>query len=161
MLHSGGFVDDRRGFVVFGHSGAGKTTICTLASDLGLTVLSDELNAIRPAMDGSFVLSPLPFAGDFGRLPRSIDSVPLAAIYHLAQRATTKISQSSHGRYLGHLAASSPFINIDPTLAATLMDNLSRLLHSIQVKTLEFSRSPRFWEVVKSDVESRTRPVRA
>ena len=69
VMHSAAFNDGARGFLFCGRSGAGKTTLCGLADELDLEILSDELNAIRPA-GGSFELLAMPFAGDFGGVPR-------------------------------------------------------------------------------------------
>ena len=49
VMHSAAFTDGARGFLFCGRSGAGKTTLCGLAEELELDILSDELNAVMPS----------------------------------------------------------------------------------------------------------------
>ncbi|MBK8046600.1 MAG: hypothetical protein IPK16_05415 [Anaerolineales bacterium] len=60
LLHASGIVRNGLGFVFFGHSGAGKTTIAGLSAPA--VVLSDDLVMIRPMADRVVVFG-APFAG--------------------------------------------------------------------------------------------------
>ena len=84
VMHSAAFNDGARGFLFCGRSGAGKTTLCGLADELDLEILSDELNAIRPSGQ-AFELLAMPFAGDFGGVPRRHPPYPLTGLLGLRQ----------------------------------------------------------------------------
>jgi len=65
LLHSGAFARAGRAQVVFGRSGAGKSTSSRLALGAGWEVLSDDMNALLRDGHG-WRVERLPFAGDLG-----------------------------------------------------------------------------------------------
>src|SRR5690606_23465216 len=100
VLHSAGVAQAGEGYVLFGRSGAGKTTSCRLLTSRALgpgqaphAILSDELNAVDLRARASGVwLEPMPFAGDFGHDTLSTEPVPLRRIYALVQAPTASVA---------------------------------------------------------------------
>lgn len=152
VLHSAGFAHGDRGFVCFGHSGAGKTTLTGIADSLGLEILSDELNAI--VVDGdSVTLVPMPFAGDFGRAKLTQQTMPLRALYRIMQSSDPSIEPVATASAVALLTGSSPFVNGDPHVGDLVLSNAVRLAKKIPVKILKFAKDERFWQTIQNDVD--------
>jgi hypothetical protein len=80
-LHSCGIVDEGRGFLFLGQSGAGKTTTARLwEQSAGVAILSDDRIILR-AFEGRIQMYGTPWHGE-GELA-SAESAPLAAIFFL------------------------------------------------------------------------------
>ncbi|MFZ1574591.1 MAG: hypothetical protein WAT36_05020, partial [Chromatiaceae bacterium] len=86
MPHSAAFARAGRAHVVFGHSGAGKSTSSRLALNAGWEVLSDDINALLPN-PGGWRVEKLPFAGDLGQTPSRGRAYPIAGLHWLQQAA--------------------------------------------------------------------------
>lgn len=150
VLHSAGFVDGERGFVGFGHSGAGKTTLTGLVASLGLEVLSDELNAL--VWDGATPrLLALPFAGDYGQARADGRTVDLQALYRLRQAPDPRAVPLSRATQVAELIASAPFVNGDPAESDRVWQNATALVGKVPVRALEFAKDTRFLEAIRTD----------
>jgi hypothetical protein len=68
VVHAAGVISEGKGFVFFGRSGSGKTTVSRLS--MYSTVLSDDLVIIKASASGKFWLYGVPFRGDFPEAPR-------------------------------------------------------------------------------------------
>ena len=147
VMHSAAFTDGARGFLFCGRSGAGKTTLCGLADELELDILSDELNAIMPSI-GSFELLAMPFAGDFGGAPRRHPPYPLTGLLGLSQAPEPLLSPCSKAEAVSRIVASCPYVNSDPTLVDALTARAAGLVEQQPVRILSFARDTRFWRVL-------------
>lgn len=147
VMHSAAFTDGSRGFVFCGRSGAGKTTLCGLAHELELEILSDELNAIMPS-GGSFELLAMPFAGDFGAEPRPHPPYPLTGLLGLSQGTAPSVNLCSKAEAVSRIVASCPYVNSDPALVDALTARAAGLVEQQPVRILSFSRDTRFWRVL-------------
>lgn len=153
VMHSAAFTDGDRGFVFCGRSGAGKTTLCGLAQELDLEILSDELNAVMP-VDGSFELRAMPFAGDFGAEPRPHPPYPLTGLLGLSQGATPSMSRCSKAVAVSRIVASCPYVNADPSLVDQLASRIDGLLAQVPLRILSFAKNTRFWSVLDHEYRS-------
>lgn len=153
VMHSAAFTDGARGFLFCGRSGAGKTTLCGLADELELDILSDELNAVTPA-NGSSELHAMPFAGDFGGEPRPHPPYPLTGLLGLARGASPQVQPCSKAEAVSRIVASCPYVNADPLLVDELSSRASELAEQVPVRILSFAKDTRFWSVL--DHEYRT-----
>ena len=72
--------------MVFGRSGAGKSTSSRLALESGWEVLSDDMNALVRDQ-GDWRVEKLPFAGDLGQTPSRSRLYPIAGLHWLQQAA--------------------------------------------------------------------------
>ena len=147
VMHSAAFTDGVRGFVFCGRSGAGKTTLCGLAAELDLDILSDELNAVTPG-DAGFELQAMPFAGDFGASPRPHPPYPLTGLLGLAHGMTPSVKACSKAEAVSRIVASCPYVNADPVLADALTSRAAELVARVPLRVLSFARDPRFWSVL-------------
>jgi hypothetical protein len=153
VMHSAAFTDGARGFLFCGRSGAGKTTLCGLADELQLEILSDELNAVMPS-GGSFELRAMPFAGDFGGVPKRHPPYPLTGLLGLAQGADPLVHGCSKAEAVSRIVASCPYINADPLLVDALTSRAAKLIERVPLRILSFAKDTRFWSALNHEYRS-------
>lgn len=153
MLHSAGFALKDEAAICWGRSGAGKSTLTGLVHQGGMTVLSDELNALLPGPDG-VVVQAMPFAGDFGRQPGPLHQYRVGALVTLAQEPVHSLRPLSMARALGTMAAAAPFVNGDPYISDDLFKNLERLLGGHKARTLAFANNESVVDFVRGQLFS-------
>jgi hypothetical protein len=153
VMHSAAFTDGARGFLFSGRSGAGKSTICALAAELDLEILSDELNAITPSGE-SFQLQAMPFAGDFGGMPKRHPPYPLTGLLGLEQASTPSVQSCSKAEAVSRIVASCPYVNADPLLLDGLTSRAAVLVERLPLRVLSFSKDTRFWSVLDHEYRS-------
>jgi hypothetical protein len=153
VMHSAAFTDGARGFLFCGRSGAGKTTLCRLADELDLDILSDELNAVTPA-NGSFELQAMPFAGDFGGEPRPHPPYPLTGLLGLARGSAPSVRSCSKAEAVSRIVASCPYVNADPLLVEELTSRAAELVERMPVRIFSFAKDTRFWRVLDHEYRS-------
>jgi hypothetical protein len=147
VLHGAAVVRDGRAYLFLGRSGAGKTTVSRLGLARGLTVLSDDLNALLPNSPGPEVVK-LPFTGDFGDSGAPATPVPLRALCRLEKSTEEGLTPLSRAEAVGCLLACSPFLNTDPYRRETVIATLSALLpKSLPAYALRFSLSGALWDL--------------
>lgn len=147
VLHSAAFTDGQRGFLCCGRSGAGKTTLAGLAHDLGLKVLSDELNLVS-TREGAFQVQAMPFAGDFGRTRVGGPPLPLSALLGLRQSAIARIGECSRAEAVSRIVASCPYLNADPACVDQVTDRAAELARHVPLRVLSFAPDTSFWKVL-------------
>lgn len=153
VLHSAGVTSDGGAFVFLGRSGAGKSTIARMCQDRGAVVLSDDMNALVPAMDAAgnpagAILEKLPFTGDLVNRDVGRDSHPVRAFLRLVQSPRDALRPLRLAETVAMLVACSPIVNKDPKRQDALMGNLVRLARHTPSYALEFTLSGSFWEMV-------------
>jgi hypothetical protein len=158
VMHSAAFTDGRRGFLFCGRSGAGKTTLCGLAQELELEILSDELNAVA-FHAGSSQLRALPFAGDFGAEPRPHPPYPLTGLLGLHQGLSPSVADCSKAEAVSRIVASCPYLNADPLLLDELSSRVEALLEQAPMRILSFAKNTKFWSVLNHEYPSRDAEV--
>jgi hypothetical protein len=145
LLHSAAVVEASGARVFVGHSGAGKSTIASLALASGRKVLSDDLNVVLPGSEG-FLLAGSPFHGDVG--DRRDGSYPLRGLFRLAKGRLDAVRPMGAGEAVASLVAASPFVNHSPHLAEVLWSNVSSLARSVPTGVLTFRREGTFWNLL-------------
>jgi hypothetical protein len=153
MMHSAAFTDGARGFLFCGRSGAGKSTLCGFAEELELEILSDELNAVTPS-EGSFALLAMPFAGDFGGIPKLHPPYPLTGLLGLEHAAAPAVHGCSKAEAVSRIVASCPYVNADPILVDELTSRVAKLVERVPVRILSFAKDTTFWSVLDHEYGS-------
>lgn len=153
VMHSAAFTDGARGFLFCGRSGAGKTTLCGLADELELDILSDELNAVT-ASGGTFELQAMPFAGDFGGAPKPHPPYPLTGLLGLAHGVAPSVHRCSKAEAVSRIVASCPYINADSLLVDELTSRAAMLIERVPLRILSFAKDTRFWSVLDHEYRS-------
>lgn len=143
MLHCAALVKSDRASVLFGHSGAGKSTTSEIALGKGYSVISDDINIIDSHLDG-WRVSPVPFSGTLNAMSDIKTPVSLNKIYRLHQSTEDRVAPCSAARAVSLLAGSAPFINQDKYRVEQLVDILTNLSLEVSVQDLYFTRGPAF-----------------
>lgn len=147
LLHCAAIVKNRQAVILFGHSGAGKSTTSALALENGCSVVSDDINIIEPCEEGWQVI-PVPFSGSLNALSDVKHPVPLRGLYRLHQAEDDRVKPCSPARAVSLLAGSAPFINQDSYRSVQLIDILSGISTQLGVQDLHFTNSGRFLQYV-------------
>lgn len=147
LLHCAAIVKDQKAAVVFGHSGAGKSTTSGLALKRGCSVISDDINVIEPSGSG-WQVTPVPFSGTLNTISDITDPVPLNGLYRLHQAEDDRVQACSRARAVSLLMGSAPFVNKDSHRSVQLVDILSRLSAEPGVQDLYFTPSDNFLRYV-------------
>lgn len=146
LLHSSAAVAAGAAHLFLGPSGAGKTTAARMSREVGLEVLSDDINALCP-QDGAVVVEKLPFAGEMAQEPTPRQSWPLGSLQRLKKgghhREALRPSQT-----LALLLSCAPFVNADPYRNERLVENLERLVRSFPAFELRFEKGQDFWPLI-------------
>jgi hypothetical protein len=148
VIHGAGLVADGEGLLFAGPSGAGKSTTSRMGLERGLTVLSDDLNALLPGEDGRVQLAGLPFTGDLESGGGSV--VPLRGLYRLEKAPEDSLRPLGKAEALALLLACSPFLNADPHRRGELLSTLLALAERLPAYALRFSLRGGMWDILKS-----------
>lgn len=146
LLHSSALVRGGRAAVLFGHSGAGKSTAAGLGQAAGCEVLSDDINVLIP-VTGTWQAYAVPF-GVVGAAGERNEPVPLGGLYRLVQAGRDAAVVCTPARAVALLAASAAFVNQDAYRAEALLDTLLELAQRHPVHELHFTRTARFLDRV-------------
>lgn len=146
LMHASGVIHNNEGYVFFGPSGAGKTTMSRLSANQA-TILSDDLVIIRKLED-CYYLFGVPFKGELSDAPRANQNAPLKGIFRLRQDVRHYIEPLSRVIAVAEMAGSAPFINNVPTLNGKLLTMCNRVAKAVPVQQLHFRRDDGFWKVI-------------
>jgi hypothetical protein len=138
MLHSAGIVSGGKARLFLGHSGAGKSTLAELAHNRGLSILSDDLNALLP-MNNRVLVEKVPFTGTFTQQPDCRHGFDLEGIYKLIKGNENTLGELGPGAAMSLLLSCSPFVNEDPFRFEQLADNLAHILRHAETRSLVFN----------------------
>jgi len=148
LLHSAAVADEAGAHVFFGPSGAGKSTIARLGAGTGRAVLSDDMNALRVTTEG-VVVEKLPFAGDFGQSPETIEgSLPVRSLCRLEKGDTPAIRVLEPAAAVAALLECAPFVNRNPYRCDDLVCKLEALHARLPVRVLTYAPDNRFWDLL-------------
>lgn len=148
ILHSAGLAQNDKAWLFMGRSDAGKSTIAKLGENAGLTILSDDMNAII-LRDGRYLTEQLPFAGEHGQTALTKGKFPVQAVYYLQKSQHNALEETPTAQRLAELMVCSPFINVDPYRYAALAQNLAALREQIGGGRLKFRRDGGFQQLLK------------
>ncbi|WP_456408251.1 hypothetical protein [Thiolapillus sp.] len=148
ILHSAGLAQDGKAWLFIGRSGAGKSTIAKLGEEAGMTILSDDMNAVIPH-DGTYLTEQLPFAGEHGQTALTKGKFSVQAIHYLQKSALNQLEETPAANRLAELMVCSPFINTDPHRYAVLARNLAALRDKIGGGHLNFRLDGGFQQLLQ------------
>jgi hypothetical protein len=148
LLHASGLLHNGQGYVFFGRSGSGKTTITRLSQ--GSTVLSDDLVIIQPKAtltEGVWVYG-VPFRGELVNAPRTNASSKLGGLFSLVKDERHHIEPISEAEAVAKLAACVPFVMSQPQNVSQVLELCRRINRHKPVSALHFHLDPGFWSLI-------------
>ena len=146
LFHSAGMIRSGRGYVFYGHSGSGKSTVSRLSRQWA-ALLSDDLVAVR-LHDGAWRVYGTPFWGDRGDAPFLDDSAPLRALFGLVKDGEVKIERLAAEFAVADVLSSVPVICAEPSLGARLLDLSANLVSRVPCYHLHLTQNDSFWRLI-------------
>jgi len=145
MLHSSAFVKDKKAFVFFGRSGAGKSTIAK-ANFKSALVINEDLNFIRK-LNGTYKL----FSNPFSPYQRGIGNVNTAidSIYLLKKDKKNFLRKTPKAKALGELLGSVMNLRKDKEANERLIDLCNDLINDRKCYEFHFTKEKPFLEAIK------------
>jgi hypothetical protein len=144
LLHAATVVRDGRAYLFTGKSGAGKSTVASLAPEG--SVLTDELSLVRRE-DGVWRACGTPFWGEF-RAGDSNTSAPIAGIFRLVQAEENHVMPLRPVEFLRAMIGNVLFFSRQPADSQHLLNIISQAAQELRGYTLDFRRDQTFWEVL-------------
>jgi len=137
-LHGVGIIDDGRGYLFVGQSGAGKTTTARLwlADEKPMTILSDDRIIVRE-VDGELRMYGTPWHGE-AQVCAAADA-PLEAIYLLEQAPKTEVREIDDADAVARLFACSFPLFYRPESILFTITFLTKIVHKRVVRVLAFA----------------------
>jgi len=150
LVHAAGFVIDKKGFVLAGHSGAGKSTISELLrKNKSIKTLSDDRIVIHK--DGQeYLMSGTPWPGDAGIAVN--DSARLHGIFFLKQSDSNYIRELNSKDTLKYLFKVGSIPWYDKNDLQKSLDFCDDLLKEVKTYELNFRPGPEIVEDIMSFV---------
>jgi hypothetical protein len=145
LLHAASAIRNNQAFVFAGVSGAGKSTMASMAPP-DVHLLTDEISYVRRE-DGGYFAYGTPFAGELGKSGENLRA-PLAAIYLLAQGSENRIIPIGNAQAARGLLTNTLFFAQDIELVQAVFMSALEMAEAVPVSVLTFVREPSVWELI-------------
>lgn len=146
LVHAASAVRNGRAFLFAGASGAGKTTIASLAPK-DAVLLTDEISYVR-RQDGGYSAFGTPFTGELARVGENTRA-PIAALYLLAKGPRNRIEPVDHAEAGRALLANILFFAEDAELVSLVFQSACEFVSRVPVYHLTFVPNPQVWEMIE------------
>ncbi|HEY4720916.1 MAG TPA: hypothetical protein VII92_03660 [Anaerolineae bacterium] len=152
LFHAAGIARHGRGYLFFGKSGSGKTTISRLTrgSPSHSIILNDDLVLLLPH-GGAWQLYATPFSNPTQFAPSGPHDVKLSQMYRLVQSRRVFIEAMPRSQAIAEIVASAPIVSTDPGRAIALLSRAEQLEQAVPVRRLHFLPDDSFWQVIGSE----------
>ena len=145
LIHAASCIRNGRAFLFAGVSGAGKTTISSLAPP-DATLLTDEISYVRKTSAG-YTAFGTPFAGELAKPGENVQA-PVGAIYLLVQGPENKIEPVGPAQAIRALMESVLFFASDKRLVDRVFDNACAMVEAVPFYRLTFLPDRRVWDLI-------------
>lgn len=142
LLHSAGVAIGEKGYIFYGPSESGKTTITRLAPPSS-TILSDELTLIR-RLNGFYRAFGTPFYGDLSRSGTNV-SVQAESLFLLKKDKKAYLQRLRYTEALSVLLSNVFFFTAEFNMTKRLFSLCCDLCTTIPIYELHFSPDGTFW----------------
>jgi hypothetical protein len=146
LLHAASALRNGKAFLFTGVSGAGKTTISSLAPADAI-LLTDEISYVR-RQDAGYVAFGTPFTGELDKLGENI-SAPITALYLLAKGTENRIDPVLPAEAARALLANILFFAEDEELVQSTFHSAFEFVSRVPVSRLTFVPDARVWELIQ------------
>jgi hypothetical protein len=145
LLHAASAIRNGKAFVFAGISGAGKTTIASLAPP-DATLLTDEISYIRKE-GNRYIAFGTPFTGDLGKSGENV-SAPIAALYLLEKGPQNEIASVTGAEASRAFLSNVLFFAEDQELIRSVFESACEFVGQVPVRRLTFLPDSRVWEML-------------
>lgn len=145
LVHAASGVRNGKAFLFSGVSGAGKTTISSLAPP-DATLLTDEISYLRRD-DDRYIAYGTPFAGELARPGENVRA-PLAALYLLRQGPQNVIEPIKNIDAVRLLMENVLFFAHDSELVDMVFESACDLVRRVPLRRLTFFPDSRVWDLI-------------
>ncbi len=154
LVHGASVVREGRGYLFFGHSGAGKSTTVRLIaeSDPRAQVLGDDA-AIVQATSGGLFLHAAPLGSAYSDVAPPRRTVPLDGIFSLEQGSSDFLEDLTASEELSAFLASTMMSPFDG-FSSERMAVAARFAGG-KIRRLHFRKGPQFWPLILSTYAGR------
>jgi hypothetical protein len=144
LLHAATVIRNGKAYVFTGRSGAGKSTVASLAAEG--SVLTDEISLLR-CEKGEWRAYGTPFWGEF-RAAGSNTSAQARGIFRLVQAAENRVTAIRPVELLRALLPNVLFFSAEAEANRRLLKILAHAAETISGYELAFRKDRAFWEVL-------------
>jgi hypothetical protein len=145
LLHAASAIRDGKAFVFAGVSGAGKTTIASLAP-ADATLLTDEISYVRKDGD-HYAAFGTPFAGELGKPGENV-CAPIAGLYLLEKGPQNHVAPVTAAEASRAFLANVLFFAEDQELVRSVFRSACEFVAQVPVYRLTFVPDSRVWEML-------------
>ena len=145
LFHAAGIAHRTRGYLFYGHSGSGKTTVARNSSND--RVLNDDLVVLFPRRE-QWIIHATPFSNPTQFNPSGPHQVALSKMFRLVQDRQVYLEQMEHSQHAAEVIASTPIIPADPGRSLQLIDRAARLAREVPAYRLHFLPDDSFWSAI-------------
>src|SRR4029077_18039370 len=145
LLHGASAIRHGRAFLFSGVSGAGKTTISSLAPPDSI-LLTDEISYIRREGE-RYLACGTPFAGELARVGENA-AAPIERLFFLAKGPENRIEPVETADALRMLLRNILFFADDSTLVKMVFRSACEFLAQVPAFRLTFYPDARVWELI-------------
>jgi len=139
LIHASTAIVDDGSYVFVGHSGAGKSTIASIAEAEGARIPTDD-RTILTIRDGSPMAWGTPWHGSLIR--KSPDGAPLRALYLLRQAKEDRCEPLTRSQAVKELFVRLIQPRLHPTEVQLTLEVLERIVERVPVAVLHFRPTP-------------------
>ncbi len=152
LIHACGIKRGGAGFLFFGKSGAGKSTIAGLSAKKGI-VLSDELIPVRISGNSAYIYGS-PFWGEMAPRGRNIRA-PLAGIFSIRKNVKDAVSVLSGNEPLRRILKTVLFFSHERKDCSMLVELVIDLIKLVPCRGLRFSLGGGLWQAIEEKYGSK------
>lgn len=145
LFHGAGLLRGERGYVFFGPSGTGKTTVSRVSTEA--VVLNDDLVVLLPQA-GAWLVQATPFTNPTQVPPAGDRHGPLSAFYRLVQSRRVFTEPFSPAVAVAEIIGGCRIVSGDPDRAVALLARVERLVRAVPVYRLHFLPDASFWQII-------------
>ena len=145
LLHASSAIRNGRAFLFSGVSGAGKTTMATLAPP-DAALLTDEISYVT-RQQGRYFAMGTPFFGELARVGENLQA-PIDTLYLLAKGPENKIEPIEGADAVRGLLGNILFFARDPEFVKMVFDAAFDFVAHVPVRRLTFVPDTSVWELI-------------
>jgi hypothetical protein len=145
LLHAASGMRNGRALLFAGQSGAGKTTIASLAPN-DVTLFTDEVSYVRKLPEG-YRSYGTPFTGELAKLGAN-RSAPVGALYLLVKGGANRIEPVGPAEAVRRLLENILFFARESSPVVQLLQTACEFVGQVPVYRLTFRPDARVWEMI-------------